>query len=180
MVRSLWAVVGLLILCSGCSAQRPTASYKSMSIGDVSTHGFTMNVKIDVHNPNSVAIPLTNIDYSLSLAGSKLINAAKVSPGNSIPANGASTVTLPIPLTFENLLSVEEAIRSGNGDLKYGVEAALNFNTGIPVIGTQRVPFGYDGTLNVTELLKNNWSTILKSPAARELAQKVTGGLFKF
>src|SRR5262249_50271817 len=118
MIRSLSAVLGVLILCSGCGAvQRPTASYRSMSISDISARGFTLNVDVDIANPNSVAIPLTAIDYSLALAGSKVIDRAKVGAANrSIPAKGSSAVTLPIPVTFENLLGVEEGIRKGNGE----------------------------------------------------------------
>jgi len=181
MFRHFSILLSIALLCGGCSAvSRPTASFNSVTIRDVNTKGFIMNVKIDVHNPNSVAIPLTNVDYSLALAGSKLIDRAKFNPGGDIPAKGTSTVTLPIPLTFENLLSVEESIRNADGNLKYGIEAALDFDTGLPVIGMQRVPFNYDGTLNVTELLKKNWSTILASPTAKELAKRVLGGLLNF
>jgi hypothetical protein len=152
-----------------------------MSIRDVSPSGFTMNVDVDVQNPNSVAIPLTNVDYSLALGGSRLVDGAKFKPNSSsIPANGAGTVTIPVPLTFENLLAVEEAIRKGSGSVPYGLNAGLNFDTGLPVLGIQRVPFGHEGTLDVKELLNKNWSTILASPAAKQLAQKVLGGMLKF
>jgi LEA14-like dessication related protein len=172
----------LLLLAGGCStAQRPTASYKSMAISDVTAKGFVMNVDVDVANPNSFALPLTNTDYGLSLGGSKLVENAKIRPAaSSIPANGKGTVTIPVPLSFENLLSVANAIKSGGGSVKYGLDAGLNFDTGMPVIGVQRVPFSYEGTLDVKELLKKNWSTILNSPAAKELAQKTLGGFFNF
>jgi LEA14-like dessication related protein len=180
MIRTasiLFLVAGLAGGCS--SAQRPTAAFKAMSINDVSPRGFVMNVDVDVANPNPVALPLTNADYSVSLGGVKVIDGGKVKPDARIPANGHSTITIPVPLTFENLLSVEESIRKGNGSVPYGLDAALNFDTGLPVLGVQRVPFGHEGTLNVKELLQRNWSTILTSPAAKELAQKVLGGFLK-
>lgn len=179
-MRTLAGMV-LCVLVAGCSSvQRPTASFRSMSIGDVNTKGFTMNVDVDVQNPNSVALPLSNVDYGLGLGGVKVIDKARAKPASSIPANGTGTVTIPVALTFENLLSAEEAIRKGGGAVEYALDAGLNFDTGLPVLGVQRVPFSYAGTLNVAELLKKNWSTILNSPAARELAQKALGGLFKF
>ena len=85
-----------------------------------------------------------------------------------------------MPLTFEHLLSAEEAIRKGGGDVTYALDAGLNFDTGLPVIGVQRVPLRHEGTLKVKELLEKNWSIILTSPAAKELAQKVLGGFLKF
>jgi LEA14-like dessication related protein len=173
----------LLLLAGGCASlnvQRPTAFFKNMTIGDVSSHGFVMNVDVDVANPNSVAIPLTSADYSLSLAGVKVVDGGKIKPDARIPANGRSTVTIPVPLSFENLLSAEESIRQGAGNVSYGLDAALDFNTGLPILGVQRVPFQHQGSLNVKELLQKNWSTILTSPAAKELAQKVLGGFLKF
>jgi hypothetical protein len=64
--------LGLLLLAGGCGSmnvQRPTAAFQTMSIGDVSSRGFVMNVDVDVANPSAVAIPLTSADYSLSLGG---------------------------------------------------------------------------------------------------------------
>lgn len=175
---------GLLVAAGGCSSlsvQRPTASFRSANVTDVSAKGFTLNVDVDVANPNSFAIPLTNTDYSLNLGGSKLIDNAKFKPAAAnIPASGKGTVTIPVPLSFENLLAVSSAISKGGGTVKYGLDAGLNFDTGMPVVGTQRVPFNYEGSLDVKELLKKNWSTILNSPAAKELAQKVLGGFLNF
>jgi LEA14-like dessication related protein len=178
--RCVAAALTLLLLVGCGSIQRPTAAFKTMSIGDVTARGFMMNVDVDVANPNPVAIPLTNADYTLSLGGIRVIESAKVKPAASIPASGHSTISIPIPLSFENLLSAEEAIRKGGGDVTYGLDAAFDFDTGLPVIGNQRVPLRHEGTLNVKELLSKNWGTILSSPAAKELAQKVLGGMFKF
>src|SRR5687767_11010305 len=110
---SVVATIGLTVLVGGCNAaQRPTASYKSMSITDVTAKGFVMNVDVDVANPNAFALPLTNTDYGLKLGGSKLVENAKIKPAaSSIPANGSGTVTIPVPLSFENLLTVAESIK---------------------------------------------------------------------
>jgi LEA14-like dessication related protein len=175
------ASLALLFLAGGCATvQRPTASFKNMTLGDVSSRGFVMNVDVDVANPNAVAIPLTNADYSLSLGGVKVVDGARIKPDARIPANGRGTVTIPVPLSFENLLSAEESIRKGAGNVSYGLDADLNFDTGLPVLGVQSVHFQNEGSLNVKELLQKNWSTILTSPAAKELAQKVLGGFLKF
>src|SRR4051794_5509442 len=103
MIRSAYSasvLMTLALLTAGCgSVQRPTASFRTMSIADVSPRGFVMNVDVDVANPNSVALPLTNVDYGVSLAGVRVVDGGKVKPDASIPANGHSTITIPIPLT---------------------------------------------------------------------------------
>ena len=55
--------------CGNLTLSKPSASFRSMSIEDVSGRGFTMNVDIDVRNPNSVALPLGAVAYSLGLGG---------------------------------------------------------------------------------------------------------------
>lgn len=148
---------------------------KDVSVSQVSTNGLVLVVDVDVKNPNSIALPIANADYSLSLGGVKVINQAKVKPEGSIPANGSRVITVPVPLTFEGMLMAEEGIRKGGGSVKYGIEAALDVDTGVPLVGEMRVPFSHEGLLNVKELVQKNWSTILTSPAARKLAEKALG-----
>lgn len=174
-------LLGLLMVVGGCvGVEKPTASVRGMDVADITPRGFTMNVDLDVHNPNSMALPLADADYSLSLGGVYVIESTKIHPDARIPANGTGKVTIPVPVTFENLLSASKGIRQGGGKVGYDFDAGLNFNTGLPVIGVQRVPIRHEGTLDVRELLSRNWGTILNSPAARELAQQVLGGMFKF
>jgi LEA14-like dessication related protein len=185
MARHSSPVLALLSLLAiaggGCAAvQKPTASFRSMEVSDVTSRGFLMNVDVDVHNPNAAAIPLTNAEYSLTLGGVDIVENTRVRPEARIPANGTGTVTIPVPVTFENLLAAGKGIRQGGGKVRYGFDAGLNFDTGLPVLGVQRVPLRHEGTLDVRELLSRNWGTILNSPAAKELAQQVLGGLFRF
>ena len=173
-------LLGLLTLVGGCAGvERPTASFAAMDVADITPRGFTMNVDVDVHNPNAVALPLADADYSLSIGGANVIESTKVHPDARIPANGTGRVTIPVPVTFEHLLSASKGIRQGGGKVGYGFDAGLNFDTGLPIIGVQRVPIRHEGTLDVRELLTRNWGTILSSPAAKEVAQQVLGGMFK-
>ena len=174
-------LVILLGLAAGCTAPRkPTATFRGMDVTDVNARGFTMNVEVDVENPNAVALPLSNAEYTLSLGGVDVVENSRLRPNARIPANGRGAVTIPVPVTFENLLAASKGIRQGGGKVQYGIDAALNFDTGVPVIGVQRVPLRHQGTLDVRELLSRNWGTILNSPAAKELAQQVLGGMFRF
>ena len=174
-------LLSLLTLAGGCAAvQKPTAKFRGMEVGNVTARGFTMDLEVDVHNPNAVALPLDNAEYSLSLGGVDVVENTKVRPDARIPARGTGTVTIPVPVSFENLLAASRGIRQGGGKVQYGIDAGLNFDSGLPVLGVQRVPLRHQGTLDVRELLSRNWGTILNSPAAKELAQQVLGGLFKF
>src|SRR5687768_4371733 len=117
-------LLSLLTLASGCAAvQKPTATFRGMEVGNVTARGFTMNVDVDVHNPNAVALPLESAEYTLSLMGANLVDQGKVEPRGRIPARGTETVTLPIPVSFDNLLTVGREIRKYGGKLHYGIDA---------------------------------------------------------
>ena len=174
------ALAVLCLMAGGCgnlTLSKPSASFRSMTIDDVSGRGFTMNVDVDVRNPNSVALPLGAVDYSLGLGGVEVVEKSRVKSSTTVPANGSDTIRIPIPLTFKNLLEAEEAIRRGGGDVSYKLDAGLSFDTGTPLVGELRVPFRHQGTTPVQKLLRQNWSAILASSEARRLAERVLGGL---
>ena len=163
--------------CGNLTLSKPTASFRSMSLDDVSGRGFTMNVDVDVRNPNSVPLPLGAIDYGLDLGGVEVIRKSRIKSSATIPPNDRETIRIPIPLTFTNLLEAEEAIRRGGGDVSYKLDAGLSFDTGTLLLGTLRVPFEHEGNIQVQKLLRQNWSAILTSSEARRLAEAVLGGL---
>jgi len=178
---ALWAggllCAALLGGCGNLTLSKPTASFRSMSLDDVTGRGFTMNVDVDVRNPNSVPLPLGAIDYGLDLGGVEVIEKSRIKSSATIPADSRETIRIPIPMTFRNLLQAQEAIRRGGGDVSYKLDAGLNFDTGTPLLGTLRVPFEHEGSIPVQKLLRQNWSAILTSSEARRLAEAVLGGL---
>src|SRR5215204_6005880 len=115
MFKKLSASLLLVLLCLadvGCSAvQKPTASLKSATIGEATADGITVNFDLDLRNPNAFALPLGDADYALSLGGVKVIDD-KLKPSGSIPAGGDLAFTLPVRLTFADLLKAERAIRA--------------------------------------------------------------------
>src|SRR5689334_14528432 len=100
----------LIFLCAGgvgCSAmniEKPIATITGMTVQDVNASGFTMNFGVDLKNSNKMALPLTAADYKLALSGMNVVEG-KAKPEGSIPAGGSKHVTLPVTLTYENLLA---------------------------------------------------------------------------
>lgn len=181
MIRPFRFALLLPLCCLGlaCSAvQKPTAAFRSADVRDVTAEGFTVDFNLDVNNPNPVAVPLTSADYKLSLGGAKVIDDT-VDPGASLPANGTLPVTLPVRLSFQDLLAAQRAIQQGGGDMPYEFEGALAFGggsgsllPGVPV----KVPFNYKGTLPLRKVLSD--PSALMSPAARKLAGQALESLF--
>ena len=171
----------LAVLCplTGCSSltglQKPTASVTRMDLGEIDARGFTMNFGVNVANPNRVALPLAGTDYELGIGGAKVLDGKTKSQG-SIPAGGSREVTVPVTVGFDDLLSAEQAIRAGGGDVPYDLRGGLSFDTGNPLVGSLRVPLHYGGTLPLKRILSDP-QALLQSDAARKLAREVLGGL---
>ena len=175
--RLLLSHVCLLMIGCVTEVKRPTAAVRGMTVGEVTPAGFVMNFEVDVENPNAVALPMADVDYQLRLVGRDFLEG-EANPEASIPAKGSMPVTVPVRVTFENLLAISDGIRRSGGDVPYELEAGLEFGGGMPLLSEPvRVPVRFSGTLPVRQLLKDP-TVLLRSPAARELAQQVLGGLF--
>ena len=164
----------MCLLSLACSqVQQPTASLRSADVGAITTDGFTANFALDVHNPNSFELPLTNADYTLSLGGVQ-VTKDTIKPGGSLPAKGSTPVTIPVRLSFDSLLKAEDAIRSGGGDVPFELNGALGFSGGggLAALGLPtKVPLKYSGTLPLRKVFSDP-TVLLNSPAARRLAGK--------
>lgn len=175
-----WMMVlgSLSVGCSNVNLQRPTVGVRSMAIQEITPQGFTMLFDVDVANPNSVALPLADVDYKLGLGGVDLLDGKAKTGKERIAANESQTVALPVHVTFENLLAAEEAIRKGGGDVPYALDATFEFPSGSIALLNQpmRVPLKYNGTLRTRELLKDPM-VLLRSPAARKLAERALGSI---
>ena len=171
-VVPLAATVG----CSSLNVQRPTAAVTGMAVRDVTAAGFTMAFGVDLTNPNAVALPLAGADYKLALAGSPVADG-KATPDGTLPAHGSTSVTLPVTLTFEQLLTAEQAIAQGGGNVPYALDGGLSFGTGSALFGNLRVPVSYSGTLPLKDVVSDP-QAMAQNPAARKLAGDLVGKLF--
>jgi LEA14-like dessication related protein len=166
----------VFVFATGCSTvQRPTASLRSASLGDLTADGVAVNFDLAVSNPNAVAIPLTKTGYQLSFGKAKVLDG-KLEQGFTLPANGTQTVKVPVHVTFDQLLSAEEAIRASGGNVPYTFSGAFDFSGSTPLAMPMSVPFEYKGELPLKRVLSDP-ILLLQNPAARELAKRVMGGM---
>lgn len=130
--------------CAAMNVQKPTAAVTGMAVKGVDANGFTLNFDVEIHNPNSMALPLAAADYKLGLGGVDVVEG-KARPQGSIPAGSSKSVALPVTLTYENLLAAERSIVKSGGNVPYALDAGLSIDTGSPLLGKLRVPLQYQG-----------------------------------
>lgn len=184
-LRSTLPLIALTLLLVGCSTvKQPTATFKTMNVTGITPQGFTMAFDLDVQNPNAVALPLSQTDYKLNFAGVNVLEG-RAKPEGTLPANGSLPLTLPVTVTFENLLAAEQAIVKGGGKIPYSftgdidVSSAAGGAAGNLLGQSAKVPLKYGGTLDVKSLLSDP-QALLNSPAAKKLAQRLLTGQFGF
>ncbi|MEO9273481.1 LEA type 2 family protein [Marinomonas sp. 5E14-1] len=145
--------IALVVFLSGCSAlqktldvKKPEASVTGVSIKDLSTDAVTLLVDVNVVNPNAFKLNTAGFDLDLMINKSKIATIAQPDASLSLPAKGSNNMTLPVTLTFDQVL----ASISGLGDkaeVDYGIEGKVAIN--LPVLGDIDIPVDYAGVLPV-------------------------------
>lgn len=128
----------------------PTADLVGVSLADLSADGLQMLADVRVDNPLAAALPLVDIDYTLTSGGRSFVDGAASLDG-SIPAGGSQVVQLPIGVAFSDLLDVLSGVKPG-AVVPY--EAELVMNVDAPLIGPMALPLSTTGELPVPTVPK--------------------------
>ena len=167
----------LLVLAVGCgsSVQQPTATVRSAKLGSITEDGLSIDFDVNVANPNSFALPVSAANYKLGFAGVNVVDDT-AKPSGSVPANGTLPVTVPVALSFKDLLRAERAIVDSGGNVPYQLEGELAFATGpLAALGRSvKVPLNFNGTLPLRDYVRDPVA-LMKSPAGRQLLQAILG-----
>jgi LEA14-like dessication related protein len=144
-MRSL--VVVVCITLSGCSLfmhsiEKPKATVRSASISSAGFSGISGELQLDVMNPNNFGVPLSGIDWQLTIGGSRAVTGM-VQLSQTIPARGVAPITTSLTINASDALTVASVIASGARN--YQITAQLHFST---TVGQLDVDIVYAGTVN--------------------------------
>jgi LEA14-like dessication related protein len=125
------AAAALVTTLSGCSIfmrsiEKPTATVRDVSVSTVSFAGATGKLSLDVMNPNSVGVPLSGIDWQLSIGGSRAVTGT-VQLSQTIPAKGVAPIETTLSIAARDAIVVAGVLASGARD--YRVDVTLHFST---------------------------------------------------
>lgn len=144
--------IGVLLLVTmmgGCSLldglAKPTAQIVGAQIQDLSLNSTTLLFDVEVSNPYSTALPLTNADYALASRGVEFLNGAAALQG-AIPAKGSKVVQLPVNVDFLQLLRAVDGVELGSV-VPYDANLGLSVDT--PLAGALRLPLATSGEITI-------------------------------
>lgn len=141
-----WA--GCAYLDSLAAMQKPTARLAGVGIQKLGLDAATLAFQVEIQNPYPVALPLTNLDYRLTSAGTAFLSGASQAQG-LVPALSRKTLALPITVRYVETLQILKGIRPG-AIVPYESELGLSFapKSGNPL----RLPLRATGQLPVPAL----------------------------
>ncbi len=149
---SLWvlAAAGCGSLSDALQMQKPTAALTGLKFDNITLESASLLFDLEVKNPYSVALPLSNLDYHLASSDKPLL-AGAAELQSSIPAQSTQTVTLPATIKYLDLVKAFQGVRPGSV-IPY--QADLGLSVKAPALGNLRLPIKKNGELAVPEIPK--------------------------
>ena len=152
-MRTLAASLVLLLVVPACSSvdallgsgPRPSASLRGVSFGDLSLTSVGLDFNVEVTNPYDVPLPLLNLAYSLASGQQRVLKGAADLQG-TIPARKSKVLTLPVELSFADVLDFAQGVRPGAA-IPY--EADVELSVDAPILGRIPIPLGKRGEIRL-------------------------------
>ncbi|REG86629.1 LEA type 2 family protein [Marinomonas pollencensis] len=150
-----WVFLLLVLLVSGCASlqetmdvHKPKASISGVSIGSLSADSVTLLLDVDVTNPNVFPLKTAGFDLGLLVGGNNIASINQPDSSLSLPAKGSNSVSLPVTLTFDQLLKSVSGLE-GKKQLDYAVEGDVAIN--LPVLGDLKLPVDFSGQVPIPQ-----------------------------
>ncbi|MBA3522850.1 MAG: LEA type 2 family protein [Gemmatimonadales bacterium] len=148
--RGTIALAGIAALLGGCSGigdnfKDPEIALDRVIVRGVGVSGGTLDLVVDVHNPNDFDLRGTRLDVGLEVEGS---HVGDIAFEDDFSVDRGDTTTLTLPVTFQ-WAGVGGAVRAalGYGDLPYKMKGEVTLQT---PWGRKEVPFTREGRAPLT------------------------------
>ena len=125
------AALACLAAVSGCSLfmhsiEKPTAEVRDVTMTSAGLGGVSGALALDVMNPNGFGVPLSGIDWQLSIGNTRAVTGS-VQLSQEIPAKGIAPVTTSLAVGTMDAITVARVMASGARD--YRIDVHLHFAT---------------------------------------------------
>jgi LEA14-like dessication related protein len=149
-MRKLALMVGVAAVLStaGCSVlgraafKQPIVNLNSVSIRGVGLTGGSLDVVLNVYNPNHYRLDATELNYRVQLANDSIIVASGTLTKHFTVNDGDSTrVTIPVDFTYNGLGAAGKNLLN-TGSVAYHVLGDVHVGT---TVGNFTVPFSSKG-----------------------------------
>ena len=151
MTRSI-RVAALAVVLAGCASlptnlKTPEVSFVSLRTVEASVFEQKLEVRMKVHNPNSIELPVNGLDVDMELAGEPFAHGVSAREF-VVPANGEAEFDMNVTANAMNAL-LKIAGEPGTEAIHYRLKGKLSTRIGL----LRTIPFEETGTVPVADLL---------------------------
>jgi LEA14-like dessication related protein len=152
-VASLAAAVTLAAsdcaILNRVSFETPTASLQGVSVTGLGLKGGSLDLELDVYNPNAYALRSPKLDVTIDLEQTHFGQATLEQP-LQLPAQSHSAVTVPLSFTWEGVGAGARALLS-KGSVNYGLTGHILVEA---PFGERTATVGTNGTVTIRDLVR--------------------------
>ncbi len=134
---------------SGCSSltkdllKDPEVKVTDFQVTGVSLEDVSVNLLLNVKNPNPIPVKLDQVQYTLNFSGEK-VTEGSLDKGLDIPASGENTVSMPLKFKYSSVGNIISSLLKNTFTKEY----ELN---GTAKMGIFNVPFSKKGEVKFTK-----------------------------
>ncbi|MFZ0389888.1 MAG: LEA type 2 family protein [Calditrichia bacterium] len=127
----------------------PKLNVRGLNLKDLSFTSASLNLNIEVENPNGFDLLLNNLKYQFEVNEKEWASGIKQET-LTIADKSTSQITIPIKLDFMGIGQTVYQLLSGNEDVVYAFSANLNLtSTAIPLLENIPLPLATSGVLHI-------------------------------
>jgi len=148
-----------LTACSGLAERafsRPTIVVKGVKVRSVGLTGGSLEVSLQIANPNPYPVPVQRATYQFALVDSTQVGRGESTTAFTLPAHDSTVVLLPVDVSWQGLrAAVRDAARDGTVD--YRLSGSVTIDT---PVGNPNVPFEATGRFTPPPSLVRSMSQV--------------------
>ena len=135
-----------LVLLTGCSLvfTKPTVTYRELKLVDIDSKGMSLNLLLNVNNPNSYDITLDGYKYRFTILDLPLGKGEKKEIVQ-FPGMKSTDIQVPVRITYGDALGIIMKLPNPTS-IPYQLEAGLDIST---PVGTLTFPITTSGVITV-------------------------------
>jgi LEA14-like dessication related protein len=128
-------IVGLVLVGASCaglgkgSFKEPVVTFKDVKLGGVGLTGGTVNIVLNVYNPNGYRLDASRMTYQL-FVDSLPLGSGAVDSHFSVPSRDSTEVDLPLHLNWSGMGAAGQQLLN-NGSVPYRVTGDLTVGSGV-------------------------------------------------
>ncbi len=126
----------------------PSIKVASLDVQQLGLTGATLNLKLQLDNPNSLNLLLKQLNYNFTVNGNSWLNG-NLSSMTKVEANNDVFLDVPFRMDFLKMGQTVYQVISGGQEIRYNFSGDLDIGSSNDLLKEVSMPFNKDGSLKI-------------------------------